>query len=117
MSALVHSLLSFKTTIKSQASTGIGSVGISEDPILPMTSLTSGKFSFKTLADFIADSTVCERLLPVNVLISTAKSPSSSVGINSAPKKVKIILLMINKPMAIATTNLFEVNAKFNIGV
>ena len=115
--ALVHSFLSLRIMIKSQASTGMGSVGISDEPIFPITSFTSGKFAFKTLAPRVAASMVCERLLPVKTLVSTAKSPSSKVGINSAPSELKINTEAIKRPNATLMISCFDRSAKLSQGV
>ena len=79
--------MSFKITIISLASIGIGSVGTSPLPILVTTFSTSGNLSFNILAAFCVEAIVVFKLLPVNTRVSTAKSPSSKAGINSPPKK------------------------------
>ncbi|MNI10267.1 hypothetical protein D3C73_633710 [compost metagenome] len=83
--AEVHCFLSFKITIISEASIGIGSVGTSPLPILVTTFSTSGNLLFKIWAAFCVLSMVVVRLLPGRTRVSTAKSPSSSEGINSPP--------------------------------
>ena len=75
--------------IKSAASSGIGSLGMSPVPILVTTFSTSGKRFFMIWAAFCVISIDVCKLLPVNTLVSTAKSPSSNAGINSPPNKPK----------------------------
>ena len=115
--ALVHSFLSFNSIVISHASIGIGSVGISEAPIFPITSFTSGNFFISKSEACVILSIVWLRELPVSNLVSTAKSPSSNVGINSPPNVLKIIRLMINRPTAILTTSNFIFKAPFIRGV
>ena len=75
-------------TIISLASIGIGSVGISLLPVLPTTFSTSGNFSIKIFDACCTASVDVFRLLPESTLVSTAKSPSGRVGINSPPNLV-----------------------------
>ena len=115
--AEVHSSLSFKMIIKSQASIGIGSVGISAVPIFPTTFLTSGKFASKIWDAFPVASMVLVRLVPVIKRVSTAKSPSSSEGINSAPSCLKAKMLNTNNAAMTVITNFWRRSNAFNIGV
>ena len=71
--------------MRSPDSMGIGSSGISLVPILPITVITSGKSRCRIVAARCAVSIVAESELPVGRRISTAKSPSSSCGMNSEP--------------------------------
>ena len=72
--------------MRSVASGGMGSVGISALPVRPTTSFTSGNFNriFSTLALFtmlwLSDE-------PCGRMLWKAKSPSSSVGMNSPPMR------------------------------
>ena len=72
--------------IKSDASIVIGSVGISPAPILVTIFSTSGKRSINNLEAFCVASNVVLIEAPLKTLVSTAKSPSSSLGINSPPR-------------------------------
>ena len=90
VSALVQSFLGFNKMVISAASMGIGSVGISDAPILPITSFTSGYVFINRLDACSILSIVWSNELPTNNLVSTAKSPSSSVGRNSPPRELKI---------------------------
>ena len=83
--AEVHSFLSFKITIMSPASKGIGSVGISALPIFVTTFVISGKLANKSLTASCVEAIELFKLLPVKRRVSTAKSPSSRDGINSPP--------------------------------
>ena len=60
---------------------------------------------------------VLVRLVPVIKRVSTAKSPSSNEGINSAPKRLKAKMLKTNKAPIIAKTNFCRRSNAFNIGV
>ena len=83
---------------------GIGSVGTSLLPVLPTTFSTSGNFSNNILEPFeMASIEVC-KLLPVNTLVSTAKSPSSNDGMNCPPIKDKIITATMNNETTAAIT-------------
>ena len=84
--AETHSSLSFKMIIKSDASIDIGSVGISPAPILVTIFSISGKRSINNFEAFCVASKVVFNELPLNNLVSTAKSPSSNLGINSPPR-------------------------------
>ena len=77
-------------TIISEASIGIGSVGISPLPVLLTTFSTSGNLDNKICADAKQASVEVFKLLPVSTLVSTAKSPSGSSGINSPPNLDKM---------------------------
>ncbi len=98
LDAETHSDLSFRIIIKSPASTGIGSVGISPEPILETTCKTSGKLSKSIFSAFVVAFIVFESELPVITRVSTAKSPSSSVGINSPPKFLNTITAITKSP-------------------
>ena len=116
LDAETHSDLSFKIIIKSAASTGIGSVGISPEPILETTCKTSGKLSNNNFSALVVAFIVLLNELPVITLVSTAKSPSSSVGINSPPKLLKTINEKINKIAVTVTTTTLVRIANFKIG-
>ena len=76
--------------IISLASKGMGSVGISLLPVLPTIFLISGNFANNTFSLFSKALIEVLRLLPGKTRVSTAKSPSGKVGINSPPKLDKI---------------------------
>ncbi|MNN88233.1 hypothetical protein D3C81_2058930 [compost metagenome] len=78
---------------------GIGSVGTSPLPILVTTFSTSGNLLFKIWAAFWVLSIVVVRLLPGRTRVSTAKSPSSSEGINSPPKWLRITMARMKNEM------------------
>ena len=109
---VVHSFLSFKTIIKSVASGGIGSDGISPLPVFPTTALTSGN-SFINLDACILVVILCESDVPCGILNSKAKSPSSNCGINSPPIFEKMKPVIINNANAAATTILRYLIAPF----
>ena len=88
LEAEVHSLKGFITIITSASSTDIGSVGTSAVPILATTCFISGNFSFSTFSAASEISTLLLSELPAGRVICMAKSPSSRVGINSAPSRV-----------------------------
>ena len=83
----------------SDASMGIGSVGISPLPILLTTFSTSGNFDNKMCADFKHASDEVFKLLPVRTLVSTAKSPSGKSGMNSPPNLDKTKIEKMNNIM------------------
>ena len=87
--ALVHSLKGFITIITSASSTAIGPVGTSAVPILATTCLISGNLSINVFSARLDISILSESELPAGSVICMAKSPSSRVGINSAPRRVK----------------------------
>ena len=88
LEADVHSLKGFITIITSASSTAIGSVGTSAVPILATTCLISGKRSFNLFSASRDTSMLLLSELPAGRVICMAKSPSSKVGINSAPNFV-----------------------------
>ena len=98
--AEVHSLNGFITIITSASSTAIGSVGTSAVPILATTCLISGKSSFSFFSAASDTSILRLKELPAGSVICMAKSPSSSVGINSAPNRVNNKKDNINKVKA-----------------
>ena len=81
----------------------MGSVGISLAPILVTTLFTSGNFFNSVIALVVALIVSC-RVLPVINLASIAKSPSSSSGINSPPKREATIIDRTNKDKETITT-------------
>ena len=83
--AEVHSLKGFITIITSASSTDMGSVGTSAVPIFATTCFTSGNCSFSIFSASSDTSMLRESELPAGRVICMAKSPSSRVGINSAP--------------------------------
>ena len=93
-------------TIISEASIGIGSVGISPLPVLLTTFSTSGNLDNKICADAKQASVEVFKLLPVKTLVSTAKSPSGRSGINSPPNRDKIKIEKRNKPKVADNINL-----------
>ena len=101
--ALVHSLKGFITIITSASSTAIGSVGTSAVPILATTCFISGKRSFKIFSAWQDTSMLSVSELPAGSVICMAKSPSSSVGINSAPNFVNKAMLPAKAKNAMKT--------------
>ena len=89
LDAEVHSLKGFITIITSASSTAIGSVGTSAVPILATTCLISGNRSINNFSAWLETSMLSESELPAGNVICMAKSPSSKVGINSAPSRPK----------------------------
>ena len=89
LAALVHSLKGFMTIITSASSTAIGSVGTSAVPILATTCFISGSLSIRSFSASLDTSMLSLNELPAGSVICMAKSPSSNVGINSAPRRVK----------------------------
>ena len=87
--ALVHSLNGFMIIITSASSTAIGSVGTSAVPILATTCLISGNLSINAFSAKRDTSILSVSELPAGSVICMAKSPSSKVGMNSAPRRVK----------------------------
>ena len=83
----VHSSNGRITIITSASSTAIGSVGTSAVPIFATTCLISGNFSFSIFSARNDTSILLLNELPAGSVICIAKSPSSNVGINSAPKR------------------------------
>ena len=96
----IHSLKGFITIITSASSTAIGSVGTSAVPILATTCLISGKSCFSFFSASSDTSMLRLNELPAGSVICMAKSPSSRVGINSAPKRVNRKNESINKVKA-----------------
>ena len=88
LEALVHSLNGFMIIITSASSTAIGSVGTSAVPIFATTCFISGNFSFKTFSASSDTAILSLNELPAGKVICIAKSPSSKVGMNSAPNRV-----------------------------
>ena len=111
----VHCDLSFKIIIISLASIGIGSVGTSPLPIFVTTIFTSGNFDLRICAAFCVLSIVVFKLLPVKTRVSTAKSPSSSAGINSPPKNDSVTIAIINSPITDPITILGTVKILFKV--
>ena len=101
--AEVHSPKGFITIITSASSTDMGSVGTSAVPILATTWRTSGNLSFSTRSASSEMRMLSVSELPAGSVICMAKSPSSSVGINSAPNRVKSSSAAANSPKAEAT--------------
>ena len=77
---------------------GIGSVGISAVPIFPITFLISGKLSSNIFDAAVVVSIVFDKPAPVIKRVSTAKSPSSKEGINSAPRRLKSKIAAMKSP-------------------
>ena len=84
----------------SASSTAIGSVGTSAVPILATTCLISGNCSFNVCSARRESSILSLNELPAGNVICMAKSPSSKVGMNSAPKRVKSHKLAANAKKA-----------------
>ena len=112
--AETQSFLSFKMIIKSEASIDIGSVGISPAPILVTIFSISGKRLINNLDAFCVASNVVFKELPLNNLVSTAKSPSSNFGINSPPKVVNKMIDPINNAIVNPTICFGIFNAFIN---
>ena len=85
---------------------GIGSVGTSPLPIFETTFSTSGNFVIKIADACFAALILTLRLLPGNTRVSSAKSPSSRVGINSPPNCIKTIIATANNASTVLSTNL-----------
>ena len=87
----------------SASSTAIGSVGTSAVPIFATTCLISGKRSLSTLSASKETFMLLLKELPGGSVICIAKSPSSNVGINSAPNlpKSKSDATSIEKAIAV----------------
>ena len=117
VSAEVHSLLSFKRIIISPASIGIGSVGISAEPILVTIIFTSGNLSLNIFSACVVASTSWDNELPDAMIKCVAISPSSNVGMNSPPNELKTNKLATNKPMATAIIAALTCSAFSKIGV
>ncbi|MNU83140.1 hypothetical protein D3C71_728340 [compost metagenome] len=115
-SAEVHSSLSFNRMIISPASMGIGSVGISAEPILVTIILISGKRFFNSFSAFVVVSTSWESELPEAMMTCVAISPSSKVGMNSPPNLPNTMNAMSKRTTAIPTTMAFIFKAPSNIG-
>ena len=113
----VQCFLSFKITIISAASIGIGSVGISPEPIFVTTFKTSGNLSNNIFAVFWVDSIVVLNDEPGNNLASTAKSPSSNLGINSPPIFNNTTNDIPKNTNAVAITVLGKLKTLFRIGL
>ena len=106
VSAEVHSAFGLSATMMSALSTGIGSVGISALPMRLTTCLISGYSAFRSFSALEQLSTICESEVPCDMLISTAKSPSSRLGMNSPPRKWKATALMQKSETAPVITSL-----------
>ena len=108
--ALVHSSKGFMTIITSASSTAMGSVGTSAVPILATTCFISGKLSIRIFS--ARSETLMLRVseLPAGRVICMAKSPSSSVGMNSAPRRVKSMRLAAKA--ATAATTVAQLNRR-----
>jgi hypothetical protein len=68
-------------------------VGISAVPILDTTLFISGKELMSVVSASVEASILAVKELPAGIIICKAKSPSSSVGINSAPSLVNSQML------------------------
>ena len=104
-----HSDLSFNRIIRSQASKGIGSVGISDVPIFPTTCRTSGNCFCRISAAFSVTLMVLSIDVPGMRRVSTARSPSSRLGINSPPNVKNSARLAENRITATSTTHLLQI--------
>src|SRR5690242_5073255 len=104
------------TTI-SPFSIGIGSVGISPLPIFVTMVFISGNFAFNIFSHWVVVFIIEVNELPVIILVSKARSPSSMVGINSPPIFWKINKATANKPIEIKRTIFLAFNALFNSGM
>ena len=104
--AEVQSALGFNATMMSARSTGIGSVGISALPMRLTTCFISGNLRFSSVSALPHVSTMHESDVPCAMLISTAKSPSSSVGMNSPPRNLNATRLTANSATATVVTSL-----------
>ena len=116
VSVEVHSAFGLSEIMMSALSTGIGSVGISALPIRLTTCFTSGYSAFSSFSALVQLSTICEREVPCDILISTAKSPSSKLGINSPPRNLNATRLTQNKATAPVITFLFCFSTQLRTG-
>ena len=114
--AEVHSAFGFRAIMMSARSTGIGSVGISALPMRLTTCLISGYSFLSSFSALLQLSTICESDVPCDILISTAKSPSSRLGINSPPRYLKPTTLTQNKATAPVMTSLLRASTQSRIG-
>ena len=96
----VHSALGLRAIMMSARSTGIGSVGISALPMRLTTCFTSGYSALSNCSALVQLSTICDSEVPCAMLISTAKSPSSKLGMNSPPRYLKPTRLTQNRATA-----------------
>ena len=110
--AEVHSLKGFITIIMSASSTAIGTSAV---PILATTCLISGNFSFRIFSAFRDVSILLVNELPAGKVICMAKSPSSRVGINSAPIFVNRNSETINAAKAVANVVHTWLRQKFSV--
>ena len=83
-----HDAEEYIGTVK-EASSGIGSVGISAEPVLPITIFTSSNSRIRREA-CMEVSKLCFREVPGGRIHSKTKSPSCSCGINSPPIRLKM---------------------------
>ena len=116
VSAEVHSAFGLSATMMSALSTGIGSVGISALPMRLTTCLISGYSAFRSFSALEQLSTICESDVPCDMVISTAKSPSSRLGINSPPRKWKATALMHKSETAPVITSLYRAKTHSRTG-
>ena len=117
VSAFFHSDGSFNWMIKSQELIPIGSVGISEAPIRDTTCLISVGNFFSSIAwAAVLTLILWDKDAFVGKIVSTAKSPSFSSGINSPPKVIKRAMLALNRPKAPIITHLRCFNAQWIMG-
>ena len=91
---------------------GVGSVGISPAPILQTACFISGNSASNILLAFCTISTVLESDPPCNVITDAARSPSSSCGINSPPKRANTPKLIRNSTIAETEINSLRLRAK-----
>ncbi len=105
--AEVHSAFGFSATMMSARSTGMGSVGISALPMRLTTCFTSGKRARSNFSACVVVATICEREVPCAMLISTAKSPSSRLGMNSPPRYLNPTTLTQNRATVAVMMSLF----------
>ena len=111
-----HVSIGFIETIMSPRSTGMGSVGISAEPIRVTTCRISGNFSNKIFSALPNVSTTWVSDVPCIIEISTVKSPSSSVGMNSPPILLKIKRLTANSATTAAMTAILKRRANSKTG-
>ena len=114
--AEVHSAFGFSAIMMSARSTGIGSVGISALPIRLTTCLISGYSFLSSFSVLLQLSTICDNEVPCDILISTAKSPSSRLGMNSPPRYLKPTILTQKRATAPVMTSLLRAKTQSRTG-
>jgi hypothetical protein len=100
----------------SAALTGIGSVATSGVPSREKIRVTSGTPSKTAFSVFLCIATDPSRLMLLSRVTSAVNEPSSNLGMNSAPNRLKTKMEMINSASAAATTSHPSRKAMFRMG-